>query len=108
MSIELTESMKKLLKETAVQLKGALRRRFQAQIVEELGYGGQLLASRELGWDRHTLRKGIKELKTGISCIDNYSARGRKKIESHLPRLLDDIKSTEYTFSLLSPLSQQV
>jgi hypothetical protein len=58
-SIELTDSLKNLLKETATQLKGAARRRFQAQTVMGLGYGGQLLAQNELGWDRKTIRKGI-------------------------------------------------
>ncbi|WP_425526025.1 ISAzo13 family transposase [Halotia branconii] len=90
--LELTDSVKKVFKETANQLKGAARRRFQAQIVMELGYGGQLLAQKELGWDRNTIRKGIKELTSGISCIDNYSARGRWKVEEHLPNLLEDIK----------------
>lgn len=52
LSIKLTDSVKKLLKETADQLKGASKRRFQAQTVVELGYGGQLLAEKELGWDR--------------------------------------------------------
>lgn len=90
--IELTDSVKKLFLDTASQLKGAARRRFQAQIVMELGYGGQLLAEKELGWDRNTIRKGIKELTSGITCVDNYSAKGRYKAEEHLPHLLEDIK----------------
>ena len=90
--IELTDSVKKLFKETASQLKGAARRRFQAQIVMELGYGGQLLAQEQLGWDRNTIRKGIRELTNGINCVDNYSLRGRWKAEEHLPTLLEDIK----------------
>jgi transposase len=61
--------------------------------VVERGYGGQLLVEKELGWDRGTIRKGIKELESGITCIDNYRARGRKKAEEHLPSLLSDIKS---------------
>ncbi len=92
MSIELTDSVKKLFQETASQLKGAARRRFQAQIVMELGYGGQLLAQEQLGWDRNTIRKGIRELSSGINCVDNYSVRGRWKAEEHLPNLLEDIK----------------
>ncbi len=79
--IELTDSVKKLFLDTASQLKGAAMRRFQAQIVMELGYGGQLLAQKELGWDRNTIRKGIKELSSGITCVDNYSAKGRYKAE---------------------------
>ena len=81
--IELTDSVKKVFKETASQLKGAARRRFQAQIVMELGYGGQLVAQKELEWDRNTIRKGIKELTSGIICVDNYSAKGRYKAEEH-------------------------
>ncbi len=91
-SIQLTDSLKNLLKETATQLKGAARRRFQAQTVMGLGYGGQLLAQEELGWDRNTIRKGIKELTSGITCVDNYSGKGRYKAEEHLPSLLEDIK----------------
>jgi hypothetical protein len=45
-----------------------------------------------LGWDRNTIRKGIKELSSGITCLDNYSAKGRYKAEEHLPHLLEDIK----------------
>ncbi len=92
MSIELTDSLKNLLQETVLQLKGAARRRFMAQTVLELGYGGQSLAAQELGWNRTTIRKGIKELKSGITCVDNNSAKGRKKAEEHLPNLLEDIK----------------
>jgi hypothetical protein len=47
--MELTDSLKKLLSETALQLKGAAKRRFMAQTVLELGYGGQTLAAQELG-----------------------------------------------------------
>ena len=92
-SIELTDSLKNLLQETASKLKGAARRRFQAQTVIEFGYGGQLIAQQELGWDRNTIRKGIKELTSGITCVDNYSGRGRLSAESHLPNLLEDIKN---------------
>ncbi len=93
MSIELTDSLKNLLQETVLQLKGAARRRFMAQTVLELGYGGQSLAAQELGWNRTTIRKGIKELKSGITCVDNNSAKGRKKAEEHLPNLLEDLKN---------------
>lgn len=91
-SIQLTDSLKKLLKETAHQLKGAAKRKFIAQTVVALGHGGQSLAERELGWNRVIIGKGIKELNSGITCIDNYRGRGRYKAESHLPNLLSDIK----------------
>lgn len=92
-SIQLTDSLKKLFQETAFQLKGAAKRKFIAQTVRELGYGGQWLAEQELGWNRSTIRKGIKELNSGITCVDNYPARGRKKIEEYLPNIKEDLKS---------------
>ncbi len=47
--MEWTESYKQILLQTAKTLKGASRRRFMAQIVLELGYGGQSKAEQELG-----------------------------------------------------------
>ncbi len=91
--MELTDSVKNLLIETAKQLKGAAKRRFMAMTVKELGFGGQSRANKELGWDRDTVRKGVRELETGITCVDNYKARGRKKAEDNLPHLLADIQS---------------
>jgi hypothetical protein len=92
MPVELTDLLKKLLKETAQQLKGAEKRKFMAQTVMALGHGGQSLAERELGWNRVTISKGIKELTTNITCVDNYRSRGRYKAEIKLPNLLEDIK----------------
>jgi len=90
--IKLTEALKELLKETARQLGGATKRKFMAQTVQKLGKKGIRLAELELGWNRITINKGIEELRTGITCVDNYSGRGRKKSEQHLPNLFSDIK----------------
>lgn len=91
--LELTDSLKSLLIETAQNLKGHQRRRFMAQTVKELGKGGQRLAERELGWNRDLIRKGTRELESGIICLDAFHARGRKRVETDLPNLLKDIKS---------------
>ena len=48
-------------------------------------------AEQELGWNRVTISKGIKELTRGITGVDNYRGRGRYKAESHLPNLLSYI-----------------
>lgn len=91
--MELTVAMKELLTATVKKLKGSARRIFQAQAVKALGKGGQRQAQRELKWDRSTIRKGTHELESGITCIDNLSARHRKRAEEHLPNLLHDIKA---------------
>ena len=64
-----------------------------ARTVNELGYAGQQRAARELGWGRMTIRKGLRELDSGLACLDAYALRGRKRAEDHLPNLLTDIKA---------------
>lgn len=91
--MELTDSLKTMLIETARSLKGSARRQFMARTVTELGAGGQQRAARELGWGRMTIRKGLRELDSGLVCLDAYSLRGRKRAEDHLPNLLTDIKA---------------
>ena len=91
--MELTESIKSLLIETAKGLSGSDRRLFMARTVKELGPGGQQRAAHELGWGRMTIRKGTHELESGISCQDGFGLRGRKRAEQHLPNLLIDIQA---------------
>jgi hypothetical protein len=91
--MELTDSLKILLIETAKSLKGSARRLFMARTVKELGPGGQQRAARELGWGRMTIRKGMRELATGVICIDAFAWRGRKRAEAHLPNLLTELQA---------------
>jgi hypothetical protein len=91
--IEMTAELKETYIETAKALKGSDRRVFMARIVKVLGRGGQVYAERKLGWNRRTIRKGSHELESGIRCIDNFAARGRKRAEEHLPNLLSDMRA---------------
>ncbi len=101
--MELTGTLKGIFTETAKILKGSARRIFMARTVKVLGKGGQRRAEEELGWDRSTIRKGTRELESGFQCYDNYSARGRKPVEHHLPNLLEDIKAIAEAESQTDP-----
>jgi len=90
--MELTPETVAFLRDTVRSLKGSVRRLFMARTVRELGPGGQQRAERELGWNRGTLRLGAHELRTGLTCLDNFTARGRKRAEVHLPQLLEDLR----------------
>jgi len=113
--INLTPEMISFLNKTRAELKGTERRQFMAHVVSLMGKGGQRKARKELGWDRSTIRKGTRELQTGIVCIDNFSGRGRILSEDKFPALLNDIKAimepvcqTDPTFKsikLYSPLT---
>src|SRR3954470_8031273 len=82
-----------VLIDAAKTLKGSQRRLFMAKTVSAMGRGGQVWAEAHLRWNRETIRKGMHELRTGMTCVDAFSARRRKPAEEHLPRLLDDIRS---------------
>ncbi len=101
--MELSESIIKLVQAATIALKGSERRLFMAQTVKELGKGGQRRAQDVLGWDRTTIRKGMHELESGFTCVDAFNARGRKRAEEHLPKLLDDIKAIVDSQSQVDP-----
>jgi hypothetical protein len=81
-----------VLIDTAKSLGGSQKRLFMARAVKAMGRGGQRWAEDHLGWSRVTIRKGMRELNSGMTCLDAFSARGRRPVEGRLPRLLDDIK----------------
>ena len=101
--MELTDSLKALFMDTARSLKGSARRVFMARTVKELGPGGQRRAERALGWSRVTIRKGTHELDSGFTCLDAFAARGRKRVEVHLPNLLPDITAIVESQSQTDP-----
>jgi hypothetical protein len=103
MRMELTEELKLIFIETAKVVKGAARRLLQARIVKGLGAGGQQRAEAELGWNRGTIRKGQHELASGITCLDAFSARGRKRAEEHLPNLEQDVHTILKSQSQIDP-----
>jgi hypothetical protein len=89
--MDLTEAMAALLRKTAKSFHGAQRRRYMAETVEAFGLS-QRQAERQLGWAHDTVSKALHELHSGITCVDNFSARGRKPCAFHLPHLLEDVR----------------
>jgi len=82
-----------VLIDAAEALKGSQRRLFMAKTVAAMGRGGQIWAEAHLGWNRETIRKGMHEFRSGMTCVDAFHCRRRKPAEEHLPRLLEDIRS---------------
>jgi hypothetical protein len=92
MVMDLAPEVVDLIRRTADALPwGPARRRYLADTVTTLGLG-QRQAYLLFGWGRDTLRKALHERRSGLTCQDATSCRGRKPIEFHLPRLLDDIR----------------
>lgn len=88
----IADPMRKLLKTAAGLLTGAERREFQAKTTVELFKGSARAAETVMGWNRDTVELGLNELRTGIRCVDNFGARGRKKTEALVEGLEADIR----------------
>jgi len=89
-SVECYES---LLQQGANRLKGHERRLFMAEVTMKLWNGNPRIAERRFGWGRETVAKGLHELQQGVRCLENFSARGRPRLEDKNPQLAQDIRA---------------
>jgi hypothetical protein len=82
-----------LLRQAANRTKGHERRLFMAEVTLKLCDGNARKAERRFGWGRETVDKGLHELKQGVRCLENFSARGRPRLEEKTPQLAQDIRA---------------
>jgi len=103
---KMCDEKRALIKDAAKRLTGYKRREYQAQITLDFFGGNARKAEREMGWSRKTVDKALKELESGIRCIDNFQARGRKKTEATLPNIEKDIRSLAEPQTQADPVCQ--
>ena len=89
----LTDEVIASFKDAARKLTGPQRRAFQARVTLDYLDGSIWKAERIFGWSHHTVALGLNELRTGITCLGNFSARGKPKTEEKTPRLEADIRA---------------
>jgi hypothetical protein len=82
-----------LIRSGARRLTGYQRRLFQAEVATALCGGCARHAERRFGWGRDTVEKGLQELKSGLRCLENFAARGRRCSEEKDPHLAADIRA---------------
>jgi hypothetical protein len=97
---ELTDSTKQTIKSAARKLTGFRRRQFQAEMAIKYCQSHPRQAEDVFGWGRDAVNTGLNELRTGIRCMDGFSARGRPKTEKKQPELASVIHA------LVEPKSQ--
>jgi hypothetical protein len=76
-----------LLRAGAQRLTGHQRRLFQAQVCLALCDGNPRQAEYRFGWGRHTVRKGLHEYQSGLRCLENFQAHGRRRTEDQNAQL---------------------
>src|SRR3954447_13355204 len=102
----LTEEVIASFKDAARKLTGAKRRAFEAQVTLDYLGGSVWKAERAFGWSHHTVARGLNQLRTGITCRDNFSARGNRKTEAKSPELEADIRALAEPESQADPKFQ--
>jgi transposase len=100
MPAALCDSEKQTIQVATRKLTGWRRRQFQAEMTLKHCQGRARQAEQLFGWARDTVHTGLNELRSGIRCWDNFSARGRHKTEEQRPELVKDIHA------LVEPTSQ--
>jgi len=94
------------LKDAAGKLTGAKRRAFQAQVTLDYLEGNARRAETVFGWYRKSVELGLHELRTGIRCVERFSARGNLKSEEKQPQLEQDIRALADPESQVDPKFQ--
>src|SRR3954447_20193248 len=84
-------------------LTGYQRRLFQAEVVTALCGGNARQAEYRFGWGRATVEKGLREQRRGVRCLENFTARGRRRSEEKDPRLAADIRAIVEPHSYADP-----
>ena len=103
---KLTEQQIMTMKDAARKLTGVKRRAFQARVTLDYLGGSARRAESVFGWSRKTVELGLHELRTGMTCVDNFSARGNRRTEEKLPRLEQDIRALAEPESQVDPKFQ--
>ncbi len=80
----LDETVKLTLKDAAQKLTGPKKRAFMAKLAEDYFGGSARTAETKLGWS-HRVQLGLHEQRCGVTCLDNYQARGHKKTDVNRP-----------------------
>ena len=80
------------IKDASVKLTDSKRRAFQAQVTIDFMNSKARAAETVFGWGRNTVILGLHELRTGITCISTFKARGNIRAEEKNKRLELDIR----------------
>jgi hypothetical protein len=102
----LTKEVIASFKDAARKLTGPKRRAFEAQVTLDYLGGNIWKAEKVFGWSHHTVALGLNELRTGITCLDNFSARGNRQTEAKFPELEADIRALAEPESQADPKFQ--
>jgi hypothetical protein len=89
---QISESVVDLIARMMEKIPWPARRQAMADVTQTLLNGKERVAEYVFGWNRATVELGMNELKTGIVCVNDLSARRKPKTEEKHPKMLVDIR----------------
>lgn len=95
-----------LIRRAAKRLKGHQRRLFMAETTQALCGASPRQAETRFGWGRRTVEKGLRELHSGLRCLENFAARARPRWEEKYPQLAADIRVIVEPYTQADPQLQ--
>jgi len=95
-----------LIRHAAKRLRGHQRRLFMAETTQALCAASPRQAEARFGWGRRTVEKGLRELQSGIRCLENFAARARPRWEQKYPQLAADIRALVEPYTQADPQLQ--
>jgi Rhodopirellula transposase DDE domain len=100
---ESIERLDALIRSGARRLTGYQRRAFQAEVAIELCGGNARQAERRFGWGRDTVQTGLHERRTGLRCLEDFVARGRRRVEDEDRHLAAEIREIVEPHTYVDP-----
>jgi len=79
------------------------RRQAMGDVVLSILDGKPRVAEKEFGWNRSSVRLGIKEFQSGIVCVNDLTERHKPKSEEKNPQLLESIQKIMEPYSQAEP-----
>jgi len=89
---QISDSVVNLVVRMVERIPWPARRLAMADVTQSLLSGKVRVAEYVFGWNRATVEVGMNELKTGIACVNDLSARRKPKTEEKHPKMLADIR----------------
>ena len=100
----LSESQIEDLRLAASKMTGACRREFQAQMTIKYCDGNARKAERRFGWGRKSVKLGLEERRSGITCLGLQSSNsGAKKWEELHPRVAKSLEDIAEDYAQQNP-----
>lgn len=89
---QISDSVVDLIGRIVERISWPARRLAMAEATQSLLDGKVRVAEYVFGWNRSTVELGMNELRTGIVCVNDLSARRKPKTEEKYPKMLADIR----------------